>query len=166
MRSDRTSACRSPAITRVALQTGAVISPIVAAALCVKPRDMLTQHQAEKVDVVKQELPILACMRSLAMRFRGLLRGNDLNALDNWIGDATGCEIHAMPKFAAKLRHDVDAIRNAIRDPRAVERWPDWRADQSAESAQAHNVWARASVALRCSVPGCIALREVEYHQV
>ena len=55
-------------------RTGAVISPIVAAALCIKPRRMLTQHQAEKVDVLKHELPVFACMRSLAMRFRGLLR--------------------------------------------------------------------------------------------
>ena len=46
-------------------RTGAVISPIVAAALCVKPRRMLTQRQVEKVDLLKQELPIFACMRSL-----------------------------------------------------------------------------------------------------
>jgi len=97
--------------------SGGVISPIVAAALCIKPRGLLTLHQAEKVDVLKKALPIFACMRSLAMRFRGLLRGNDPDVLDDWIRDAMGCGIYAMQKFAAKLRHDIDAVRNAICEP-------------------------------------------------
>jgi len=63
-------------------RTGAVISPIVAAALCIKPCDMLTRRQAGKVDILRRELPIFACMRSLAMRFRGFLRGHDSAALD------------------------------------------------------------------------------------
>ena len=91
-------------------RTGGVISPIVAAALCIKPRGLLTPHRAEKVDILKQALPIFACMRSLAMRFRGLLRGNDPHVLDDWIRDAMGCGIHAMQKFATKLRHDIDAV--------------------------------------------------------
>jgi hypothetical protein len=85
--------------------TGGLISPIVAAALCIKPRGLLTRRQAKKVDVLKQTLPIFACMRSLAMRFRGLLRGSDPKPLDDWIRDAMRCGIHAMQKFAAKLRH-------------------------------------------------------------
>ena len=96
---------------------GAAISPIVAAALCIKPRGMLTQRQAEKVDILKQALPMFGRMRSLAMRFRGLLRGHDPAALDNWIRDATSCGVHVMQKFAAKLRQDIDAVRNAIREP-------------------------------------------------
>ena len=92
-------------------------SPIIAAALCIKPRGLLTPRQAEKVDVLKQALPVFACMRSLAMRFRGLLRGNDSDALDAWIRDAMGCEIHTMQKFAAKLRYDISAVRNAICEP-------------------------------------------------
>ena len=90
-------------------RTGAVISPIVAAALCIKPRGLLTLRQSEKVDVLKQALPIFACMRSLAMRFRGLLRGNDPNVLDDWIRDAMSCGIHDAEICAAKLRHDIDA---------------------------------------------------------
>jgi hypothetical protein len=69
----------------------------------------LTPHQAEKIDVLKQELPILTCLRSLAMRFSGLLSGNDPNALDDWIHDAMSCKIHAMQAFGAKLHHDIDA---------------------------------------------------------
>lgn len=98
-------------------RTGGVISPIVAAALCIKPRGLLTPRQAENVDVLKQALPIFACMRSLAMRFRGLLRGNDPDALDDWIGDAMGRGIHVIQKFAAKLRYETDAVRNAICEP-------------------------------------------------
>ena len=142
-------------------RTGAVISPIVAAALCIKPLGMLTQHQAEKVDVLKQELPIFACMRSLAMRFRGLLRGNDLNALDKWIRDARGCGIHAMEKFAAKLRHDIDAVRNAIREP-----WSNGQTEGQINRLKAlkRAMYGRASVALlRARMR---PLREVEYHQV
>lgn len=35
-------------------ETGHVISPVVAAALCMKPRSMLTVSQARKVDALKQ----------------------------------------------------------------------------------------------------------------
>jgi hypothetical protein len=73
-----------------------VISPIIAAALCIKPRGLLTSHQAEKVDILKQALPVFACMRSLAMRFRALLRGSDPDVLDDWIRDTMVCGIHNM----------------------------------------------------------------------
>ena len=43
--------------------TGRLISPIVAAALCVKPRGLLTSAQAAKVDVMKSEWPDFAAMR-------------------------------------------------------------------------------------------------------
>lgn len=55
--------------------TGHVISPVVAAALCMKARGMLTINQARKVDVLKQGSHEFATMRRLAMRFRGILRG-------------------------------------------------------------------------------------------
>jgi transposase len=98
-------------------RTGGVISSIIAAALCIKPRSLLTPRQAEKVDILKQALPAFTCMRSLAMRFRGLLRGNDPGALDDWIRDAMVCGIHTMQRFAVKLRYDISAVRNAICEP-------------------------------------------------
>lgn len=55
--------------------TGRVISPVVAPALCTKPRDVLMINQATKVDVLKQGSHEFATMRRLAMRFRGILRG-------------------------------------------------------------------------------------------
>jgi hypothetical protein len=97
--------CPSPvAILPLDPRTGGAISPIIAATLCIKPRGLLTPRQAEKVDILKQALPVFASMRSLAMRFRGLLRGNDPGALDDWIRDAIGCRIHTMQRFAAKVR--------------------------------------------------------------
>jgi len=142
-------------------QTGAVISPIVAAALCIKPRGMLTPQQAEKVDVLKQARPIFACMRSLPMRFRGLLRGNDPKALDTWMRDATGCGVHALQAFAAKLRHDIDAVRDAIREP-----WSNGQTEGQINRLKMlkRAMYGRASVALLCA--RMRPLRELEYHQM
>jgi transposase len=46
--------------------TGRSISPIVAAALCIKPRGLLTVNQAAKVDALKKDWPEFATMRRLA----------------------------------------------------------------------------------------------------
>ena len=93
-----------------------MISPVVAAALCIKSRRLLIEHQAEKVDVLKQALPIFARMRPLAMRFRGLLRGRRTAPLDAWIPDVMASGLTTMQIFAGRLRHDIDAVRNAVRE--------------------------------------------------
>ena len=49
------------------------VPPIVAAALCMKPRGLLTAAQAEKVELLKHTSPGFSAMRGLAMRFRGLI---------------------------------------------------------------------------------------------
>jgi len=142
-------------------RTGAVISPIVAAALCIKPRGMLTKRQAGKVDILKRELPIFACMRSLAMRFRGLLRGHDPTALDTWIRDTMTCRIPVMQQFAAKLRHDIDAVRNAIREP-----WSNGQTEGQINRLKMlkRAMYGRAGIALLCA--RMRPLREVEDHQI
>jgi transposase len=56
-------------------------------------------------------------LRSLEMRFRGLLRGNCPGALDHWIHDAMVCGSHTMQRFAVKLHYDISAPRNAICEP-------------------------------------------------
>jgi transposase len=96
---------------------------LATAALCIKPRGLLARRQAEKVDVLKQTVPIFACMRALAMCFRGLLRANAPDARDDWIRDAVGCGIYAMQKFVANLRHDIEAVRKAIRRTAALSIW-------------------------------------------
>lgn len=55
--------------------TGHLISPVIAATLCIKPRGSLTIDQARKVDALKKGSHAFATMRSLAMRFKGILRG-------------------------------------------------------------------------------------------
>lgn len=98
--------------------TGRLISPIVAAALCVKPRGLLTSVQAAKVDALKSEWPDFAAMRQLSMRFRGILRSKSAGKLGVWLKDAQQSGLYAMQRFARTLRRDLDAVRNAI-----TEQW-------------------------------------------
>ncbi len=73
-----------------------MISPVVAAALCLKPRSMLTISQARRVDALKQSSPEFVSMRSLAMRFRGIFRSRDPGKLDSWIDDAVNSGLVAI----------------------------------------------------------------------
>ena len=93
------------------------VPPIVASALCIKPRGLLTSAQAEKVDSLKAASTEFAVMPALAMLFRGLLRGSDIALLDTWLSDAVSSGTHAMRQSAAMLRRDLVAIRNAILQP-------------------------------------------------
>ena len=98
--------------------TGHLVSPIVAAALCVKPRGLLTQDQAAKVDAFKAISPAFATMRALAMRFRGILRGGDTEKLTAWLYDADRSALYGIRRFVHTLRLDLAAVGNAI-----TERW-------------------------------------------
>jgi transposase len=93
---------------------GWLISPIVAAALCIKPRGLLTPGQAVKIDALKRASPDFTAMRRLAMRFRGILRSKDVEKFDNWLNDAQQSGIYAMHRFARTIRRDIDAVRNAL----------------------------------------------------
>ncbi|MEK8091019.1 ISL3 family transposase [Methylocystis sp. IM3] len=79
--------------------TGRSISPIVAAALCIKPRGLLTVNQAAKVDAMKKDWPEFATMRRLAMRFRGLIKSKSATKLGSWLRDAQS-GLYAMQRFA------------------------------------------------------------------
>ena len=52
-------------------ETGHAISPVVAAALCIKPRGLLTERQARKVDALKQGSYAFAEMRRCADQLAG-----------------------------------------------------------------------------------------------
>jgi transposase len=97
--------------------TGHVISPVVAAALCIKPRGLLTDWQARKVDALKQGSEAFAEMRRLAMRFNGILRRKRSAPLDAWIDDAIDSELLPIMRFARVLRRDIHAVNNAIELP-------------------------------------------------
>jgi hypothetical protein len=67
--------------------TGRRISPLTAAALCVKSRGEMKPHQIVNVDVRKAASGEFATMRGLAMRFAGLLQGSDVRTPDVWLRD-------------------------------------------------------------------------------
>jgi Transposase len=94
--------------------TGQLVSPIVAAALCIEPRGLLTEPQAAKVNAFKTMSAEFATMRGLAMRFRGILRGTDTEKLDVWLHDADRTGLYGIRRFVRSLRQDLAAVRNAI----------------------------------------------------
>lgn len=98
-------------------ETGHAISPVIAAALCIKPRGKLSPDQARKVGALKAGSPAFATMRSLAMRFKGILRGRQADPLDRWIDDAIDTNLVPIMRFARTLHRDIDAVRNAIELP-------------------------------------------------
>src|ERR1700733_10979089 len=97
--------------------TGRVISPLTAAALCVKPRGQMTARQVATVDALKAASAEFTAMRRLAMRFRGLLRGGTAEGLDAWLIDARASGIYAMQRFAKTIRQDLEAVRNGMSEP-------------------------------------------------
>jgi transposase len=113
----------SPAITTslplraIDPAAGSAISPIVGAALCIKPRGLLTARQAAKVAALKNASPDFAAMRELAMRFRGVLSSKDVRRLNKWLDDVQRSGIYAMQRFARTLSSDIQAVRNAVAEP-------------------------------------------------
>ena len=97
--------------------TGHMISSMVAAALCMKPRGKLTACQARKVDALKQGSAAFAEMRALAMRFRGILRAKNPDQIEPWIDDAIDTELAEIVRFARVLHRDLEAVKNAIELP-------------------------------------------------
>jgi transposase len=96
---------------------GRPISPIVAAALCIKPRGLLTSSQAAKIDVLTRDWREFAAMRQLAMRFRGILRSKKVSKLGTWLKAADQSGLYAIQRFARTLRRDINAVRNAVTEP-------------------------------------------------
>ena len=96
--------------------TGRVISPLTAAALCVKPRGQMTARQVANVDALKAASAEFTAMRRLAMRFR---------ACSRWNGGGVGHLADRCPRvwdlrdqrFAKAIRQDLEAVRNAMSEP-------------------------------------------------
>ncbi len=106
---------RSPVATDPT--TGHLISPIIAAVLCMKPRPLLTPRQVTKVQALKDASPDFVAMRAFAMRFRGIMRSGDIDKLTAWIDDVVHSGIYSMQRFGRSLRQDLDAVRNAVAEP-------------------------------------------------
>jgi transposase len=74
----------------------------------------MTLRQIVNVDALKAASAEFTSMRGLAMRLRGLLRGGTVEKLDVWLKDARQSGIYGMQRFARALRHDIEAVRNAV----------------------------------------------------
>jgi transposase len=129
--------------------TGRVISPLTAAALCVKPRGQMTARQIANVDALKAASAEFTAMRRLAMRFRGLLLGRTPEGLDDWLTDARASGIYAMQRFAKTIRQDIEAVRNAVSEP-----WSNGQTEGQINKLKTlkRAMYGRASVS--CFVPG------------
>ena len=90
------------------------IPPKAASFLCMKPRGLLTEEEAQKVMQLKRSDPAFATMRQLAMQFRGILHGRNPAKLDAWLDDAHRSGLYGLRRFAYTIRHDLEAVRNAI----------------------------------------------------
>lgn len=91
------------------------ISPQVAAALLSKSRRELTHEQGEIVDVLNKACPDFAAMRTLVLSFRTILRHGKVRTLHRWLERAAASGIHAMRRFAQKLKQDLRAVEAAVR---------------------------------------------------
>ncbi len=96
---------------------GHLISPIIAAVLCMKPRPLLTPRQVTKVQALKDASPDFVAMRGFAMRFRGIMQSGNIGKLTAWIEDVLHSSIYSMQMFGRSLRQDLDAVRNAMTEP-------------------------------------------------
>ena len=84
-------------------ETGHAISPVIAAALCIKPRGKLSSDQARKVEALMEGSPVFTTMRHLAMRFNGIMRGRKADPLPAWIDDAIETDLAPIVRFARTL---------------------------------------------------------------
>ncbi len=97
--------------------TGHLISPIIAAVLCMKPRPLLTPRQVAKVQASKDASQDFVVMRRFVMRFRGIMHSGDAEKLTVWIDNVRHSGIYAMQRFGRSLLQDLDAVRNSMTEP-------------------------------------------------
>jgi hypothetical protein len=61
--------------------------------------------------------PAIATARKLALRFMGVLTNHDSEGLEQWLVQASGCQVIEMQRFAAGLQEDLAAVRAAVALP-------------------------------------------------
>jgi transposase len=106
-----------PRVRTLDPMTGRQISPVTAAALCVKPRGQMTERQLANPIALKKTSTDFCTMRHLAMRLQALLKTGKVKELEAWLSDAHSSDIHGMRRFVRTVRHDIEAIRNAVLEP-------------------------------------------------
>ena len=79
-----------------------------------KPRGMLTISPDKKVVALKQGSIEFVQMRTVTMRFRGIIWSRESSKLDIWIDDAICSKLAPIVSFARVLRRHIDAACNAV----------------------------------------------------
>jgi Transposase len=133
--------------------SGSRISPVVTAAICMKPRRVLTERQVGMLTVLKADVPSFAATRHLAIRFQNLLRGHNETTLDRWLNDARDCRIPAVVNFARTLMIDIQAVRNAV-----VERWSNGQTEGQTNRLKTLKRAMFGGANTNCSGPDCCRL--------
>jgi transposase len=79
-------------------------------------RQSINQSEAETkaIELLKNQHPDLNTGISLAMDFADLVRRKQPDKLAQWLEKAEESAIRAITGFAAKLKDDLDAVRNGI----------------------------------------------------
>jgi Domain of unknown function (DUF4158) len=81
---------------------------------CSVNRALLSERQAQTVDVLKQQCPGFTTMRRLILSFRTILRVGKVATLRRWMARATATNIHALQRFVWKLLQDLSAVEGAV----------------------------------------------------
>jgi transposase len=87
------------------------------AALLTKFPRTLTAMQNRHLEDFLQFCPKARQLRGLALRFRGLLRGNSLARLAEWMEKVKASGFPFLAQFARTLGQDRDAVQLAITTP-------------------------------------------------
>jgi Transposase/Putative ATPase subunit of terminase (gpP-like) len=135
--------------------SGSRISPVVAAAISMKPRRQLTERQVGMLTVLKEDVPGFAAIRHLAIRFQNLLRGHNETTLDRWLDDAEDCGIPPVVNFARTLMIDIRAVRNAV-----AERWSNGQTEGQINRLKTLKRAMFAAPTPNCSGPDCCRLAQ------
>jgi hypothetical protein len=141
--------------------SGVRISPVVAAAICMKPRPLLTERQIGMLAALKEDVPGFVLLRRLAIRFRSLLRHCNETKLEDWLINAKECGITAVAAFARTLMIDILAVRNAV-----IEPWSNGQTEGQINRLKMlkRAMYGQASTALLRA--RMLPLRKVGFHQV
>ena len=93
--------------------TGHMISSVVAAALCMKPRGLLTDREARKVNALKQGSIVFAIMRAWPCASTASCAAG---IRSHWMNGST-MPLTLSSRRSCVWRRDIDAVKNAIELP-------------------------------------------------
>jgi transposase len=76
---------------------------------------LLTHGQGAKIDALKSASPDFTTMRWLAMRFRGILQGKDIQKFEVWLNDAQRSRIFRNPTLPESCNGQTEGQINRLK---------------------------------------------------